>query len=59
VKAVDSTMNTIFKCLKMAPVPPFCNRVAITDEAAQLFADMEGNPYVAGMSDFEAISVRH
>lgn len=47
----DSTLDAIFKCLKMVPVPPCCNSVAIADEDAQLLAGMEGNPYVAGMSD--------
>ena len=35
----------------MAPVPPCCNRVAITDKDAPLLVDMEGIPYVEGMSD--------
>jgi hypothetical protein len=59
LNAVDSRLNAIFKCLKTAPVPPCCNRVAIKDEDVQLLVDMAGNPYMAGMSDFETVSVRH
>ena len=51
VNAVDSRPNAIFKYLKMALVPPCCNRVAITDEDSLLLVDMEENRYVAGMSD--------
>jgi hypothetical protein len=51
VNAVDSRPNAIFKCLKKAPFPPCCNRVAIRDEDSQLLVDMEENPYLASMSD--------
>ena len=33
----------------MAPDPPCCNRVAITDEDPPVLTDIERTPYVAGM----------